>query len=100
MVYRLAGLALLLSLVFTSFHPVAGMQNLYSCPEIVQTALDLTEQRCGATGRNEACYGNALLQAQPQPGSNNFTFEKSGDIVSVAELQSLRMSAMDITNGL
>jgi hypothetical protein len=100
MAYRLAGLALLLSLVLTSFHRAAGMQSLHSCPEIVQTALDLTEQRCSATGRNEACYGNALLQAQPQPGSNNFVFEESGDIVPVSDLQSLRMSAMDISHGL
>jgi hypothetical protein len=90
----------LLSLVFASFRSAQGMPEINSCPEIVETALALTEQQCGATGRNQACYGNALLQAQPQPGSNNFTFEKSGDIVSVAELQSLRMSAMDINNGL
>jgi hypothetical protein len=97
---RLVGLAVLLSLVFASFRSAQGMPEINSCPEIVETALALTEQQCGATGRNQACYGNALLQAQPQPGSNNFTFEKSGDIVSVAELQSLRMSAMDINNGL
>lgn len=68
------------------------------CPTIVQSALELVDQACSATTRNQACYGNNLLTAVAREGINNLQFEKSGDIINVADVQRLQLSAMSLTN--
>ncbi len=70
-----------------------------SCPAIVQSAWDNVDTLCLATGRNEACYGHALLNAEPQPGIGRLEFEEEGHIVNVVDLQSLRLSTMDLASG-
>ncbi|MBN1964903.1 MAG: hypothetical protein JW910_09665 [Anaerolineae bacterium] len=70
-----------------------------SCPEIVAQALEAADQLCDATGRNEACYGHLALEAVPGAGVTDFKFTASGDIVSLADLQSLTLSPMDTTAG-
>ncbi len=70
-----------------------------SCEQVVTDAYQVTEQLCQKTGRNEACYGHISLNATPQPQVDNFTFAAEGDIVNVADVQTLRLSAMDpVTN--
>lgn len=69
------------------------------CPVIVQQALTATDQLCDSTGRNQACYGHARLQAQPQNGTPSFAFDKAGDIVDVTAIQSLHLSPMEISTG-
>ncbi len=69
------------------------------CPQIVQTALEAADTACQDTGRNQACYGNIDMTAQPQPDAPNFTFNKVGDIVDVSALQSLVLSPMDESAG-
>lgn len=69
------------------------------CPDIVQTALDAADQACASTGRNQACYGNVDLSAQPEPGAKDFTFNKVGDIVDVSNVKSLTLSPMDQADG-
>ncbi len=64
-----------------------------TCPEIVQAALDATDEQCSATGRNEACYGNVNLEATPQPGIDDFTFRTPGDLVAVSAVESLTLSS-------
>jgi len=66
------------------------------CPAIVQTALAAAERGCAETGRNQVCYGNAMLQAEPQPGDSRLVFRRPGDVVDVAQVRSLRLSPMDI----
>jgi hypothetical protein len=66
---------------------------------VVQTAWDTTQQFCGGIGRGKACYGHIQLDAQPQPHVNQFVFDSEGDIVNVAEVRTLRLSAMDQTSG-
>src|SRR5688572_6659991 len=68
----------LLTLTATS---IALAQGELTCPAIVQTALDSTRLMCSDIGRNQACYGNVMLEAQPQPGAENFTFDSVGDLV-------------------
>ncbi|MEZ4672018.1 MAG: SH3 domain-containing protein [Anaerolineae bacterium] len=69
------------------------------CPVLVRQALDATNSLCEKTGRNEACYGNVLLQARPQVGVANFTFDQPGNIANVGEIQSLRLSPMSPDKG-
>lgn len=64
-----------------------------SCPQLVQTAYDTTQEVCEAIGDDEACYGNFTIDALPQA----LDFDQSGDIIGVEEIDSLRLSSMDVT---
>jgi hypothetical protein len=64
-----------------------------TCPEIVQAALDATDEQCSAAGRNEVCYGNVNLEATPQPGIEEFNFATPGDLVEVSAVESLSLSS-------
>jgi hypothetical protein len=70
-----------------------------SCPAMVEKALTAADLACQSTGRNQACYGNVALSAEPQPGVDDFTFSKTGDLVSVADLRTLRLSPMNLEGG-
>lgn len=76
-------------------HADGPAQDDAVCTELVQTAYDLTQEACSGTGRDQACYGNTLLQAQP----DGLTFEQTGDTVNLAELEGLRLSSMDTETG-
>lgn len=69
------------------------------CPELVQSALQLTRNRCETLGRNQVCYGHSTLEAASRPGNQGFSFEVPGDIEDVIEMQSLSLSAMDTVLG-
>ncbi len=70
------------------------------CEQVIETALFASETACYGLGRNQACYGNHLLEAEPQPGFNNFNFDDIGDVIDITGLESLRLSAMDLDAGL
>lgn len=70
-----------------------------TCPEIVKAAWENVDRLCVDAGRNKACYGHVLLNAQPQPHVQHFAFDQEGQIVDVIDLQSLRLSTMDMLNG-
>lgn len=82
-----------------SIQPAQGLSEGFQCPVIVQNAWDATDALCADTGRNQACYGHVLLDAQAQVGVTSFAFDQEGDQVNVADMQSLRLSAMDSTTG-
>jgi hypothetical protein len=63
------------------------------CAEIVQTALAATDENCNDIGRNQACYGNVMLEAVPQANVADFTFTSPGDIVDVAGVETLSLSS-------
>jgi uncharacterized protein YgiM (DUF1202 family) len=63
-----------------------------TCSAIIQEALDATDANCGAIGRNEVCYGNVLLEAEPQTGVE-FIFEQPGDVVPVGDVQTLTLTS-------
>jgi hypothetical protein len=79
--------------------PVPAHSSADTCPEIVQTALSMTDQLCNGTGRNQVCYGHVHIDAESQPGIDGFNFDQGGDQVRIADLQSLRLSVMDETSG-
>lgn len=86
-------------LVSLTVSPALAIQVSNECPVIVQQALTATDQFCDATGRNQACYGHARLQAQPQSGAPTLTFDKAGDMVDVTAIQSLHLSPLEISTG-
>jgi hypothetical protein len=79
--------------------PFTGvMQETPGLP-LVDAALQLTGQSCQGLNRNQACYGHALLSANPRAGSDLFSFSESGDVEDLAKIQTLRLSGMDLTAG-
>jgi hypothetical protein len=68
-----------------------------NCSAIIQAALDATDQQCEAIGRNQACYGNVQLHAEPQAGMAALDFEKPGDRVDIANVSTLILSPWDAT---
>ena len=87
----------LLSLVL--FGPLLAAVEYDVCTELVKTALEATDDVCVNTGRNSACYGHVQLEAEPQAGFESFKFDEVGDTVSVAQLNTLRLSPMDLQAG-
>ncbi len=77
---------------------VAG-QGGPACPLIVETALNMAGQLCAGLGRNEACYGHARMEAEPQPGVEGFSFANLGDRTGVDTLGRLRLSPLSEANG-
>jgi hypothetical protein len=75
----------------------SGMAS--SCPNIVETALRLTQESCGELGLDQVCYGHLVLDAAPRTGVPEFRFVEAGDVVNAIDLQSLRLNAMDETRG-
>ncbi len=79
--------------------PLIATTQFGDCEAIVKTALDATKEVCSSTSRNQACYGHVLLDAQPQPGVAALQFNTVGDKVDLTEIDSLRLSPMDVVNG-
>lgn len=69
------------------------------CPSIAEQALEAADSLCSDLERNQACYGNVLLSAEPQIGVTNFEFEQAGDIADLENIQSIELSGMDTTAG-
>jgi hypothetical protein len=78
--------------------PALVLAQINSCPDIVSKALSAADAACKKTGRNQACYGNFNLQATGQPGADSFTFNKVGDIVNIADVQTLKLSPMNVND--
>jgi hypothetical protein len=68
------------------------------CPAIVSAALDTATEACTELGRNQACYGNVTLQATARANVPAFSFDQAGDMVNVADIDSLRLSSMSLTD--
>jgi hypothetical protein len=82
-----------LLLLLLALAPAALAQD--DCPAFVTDALQSVESICGPTGRNQACYGNLLLTATLTEDARQVSFEKTGDIADVANIQSMQLSALD-----
>lgn len=80
--------------LFVCLAPVLALAQGTDCPDLVSKALAAADEACQATGRNQACYGNVDMTAEPQPGVDNFAFTKSGDIVDVSDLRTIHLSPM------
>ena len=96
---RIVWFAFLLGLLMWPASSAPVHSSSSTCPEIVQEAWSTTASVCQLIGRNQACYGHIRLDARPQPYVARFAFDEEGQVVSVADLLSLRMSAMDVSMG-
>ena len=63
-------------------------------PQVVQ-ALSRVQTICSATARNQACYGNALIEAELT--QQDAPFAQAGDIMPFVNLRSLRLLANAMT---
>lgn len=65
------------------------------CIALVQQAYDVTQDACQGVGRDELCYGNSRIDIVP----DGLVFNQTGDIAPVAEIESLRLSPMNVESG-
>ncbi len=86
---------LFLVLLLMVFAPAALAQA--NCSAIVKAAMDEIDNACLTTGRNQVCYGNIQLTATPRTGAS-LTFDKTGDIANVVDLEALKLSSMSLTD--
>jgi hypothetical protein len=86
-------ISIILLLIFTTAVVVA--QDTVTCSTIVQEAVAVVGELCAETGRNQACYGNLTLSAEPQSGVTDLVFGSPGDIDDVAKIHSLTLNGMD-----
>jgi hypothetical protein len=90
---RLASLPASFLLMLTAVSAAAAQGT--TCPALVQTALDATDQFCTATGRNQLCYGNNEVELIPRDPAASVAFEQPGDLADVGIVQTLQASGMD-----
>ncbi|RMG89819.1 MAG: SH3 domain-containing protein, partial [Chloroflexi bacterium] len=78
--------------------PPVGEQ--LTCPSLVENVVELVDDTCQATGRNQACVGHLAVDATFRPGSTVTSFQQEGDIIDLVALDSLTLSPMDLVNGM
>ncbi len=76
--------------------PIVAAQG--DCPALVDAALNAADDACADLSRNQACYGNVTLEATPRDDAPAFTFEQAGDVVDVANIETLQLSSMSLTD--
>lgn len=69
-----------------------------SCSAALDQMLKVVNQNCAAIKSNQACYGRGGADLTPVEGVDGFRFGKPGDIVALADIQSLKLSPMDLIN--
>ncbi|MEQ8674573.1 MAG: hypothetical protein RLP44_23785 [Aggregatilineales bacterium] len=77
-----------------------AQQSEPDCSQIVDQVLNVVDNLCEITGRNQICYGNVDLTVQPQPQADStaLVFASPGDIASLTDIQSISMSALDLNS--
>ncbi len=65
------------------------------CPPFVAQVLESLAQICSPTERNEACYGNRLVLAQPSETIEFLDFDEIGERESISNIRAISMSALD-----
>lgn len=91
-------LSVFIVLVFLMPITTAAMQT-YTCPELVEIALEATDEACLEIGTNTACYGHSVIDAEPHPETDALVFTRPGDKEQLLDIQGLRLSAMDVGTG-
>lgn len=65
-----------------------------TCPVLVQDALRSLSDLCAGAARNEACYGNRLIDVVARDEAEGLRFSNPGDVEALAKISSFRLSAM------
>jgi hypothetical protein len=76
--------------------PLASESN--ECRTLVDRAMELLESACDSTGRNGACYGNNLVNAEPV-GETPLQFKVRGDKVPIKAVRALKTSPLNAEQG-
>jgi len=66
------------------------------CPDFVQQALVETDSACDITGRNQACYGNVMIELNPDSDNETLQFSSPGDIIDIADIETLRLQPLNL----
>jgi hypothetical protein len=69
-----------------------------ACTQITTLALETVDELCQGIGRNQACYGNLMVNATPRVSTEDLIFNKAGDIASLNAIRSLTLGGLDIAN--
>ena len=69
-------------------------ETVLTCDQLVTTALETADQACAKVGRNQACYGNRLINAELQENSPDI-FNKVGDISNLFSIKELTTAPLD-----
>lgn len=90
-------LNLLLAFCLALGFAAPGIAQSDSCTPLIRNTLATVDRDCRDTDRNQACYGHLLLDVVTRaPGMR---FERTGDIVDLAQIESLTTYALDETAG-
>jgi hypothetical protein len=92
-------LVLGLIITFIVHTRVADTQTTGVCPTLVQNALEQVEQLCAGTGRNQICYGNSVLVAEPRAEITDVLLSTPGDMTEIQNLSRVMLFPMDIDLG-
>jgi LysM repeat protein len=68
-----------------------------TCDQLVTNALSKANTICASTGRNQACYGNSLVQAEMQPDATT-TFNLVGDITDLFSIRRLTTTPINLNS--
>ncbi len=91
---RLARLMIAVIALFGVVVSVGAQRHSETCPPVVEAALTQTSTLCGATGRNEICYGFDALRAEPGDA-----LAAPGDVTPISRIQSVTLAGLDATIG-
>ncbi|MEO8607379.1 MAG: LysM peptidoglycan-binding domain-containing protein [Chloroflexota bacterium] len=89
----LAGCNLASSPADTTLQPETT-ETVLTCDQLVTTALETADQACSKVGRNQACYGNSLIDAELQENSPD-VFNKVGNIANLFSIKQLTTAPLD-----
>ena len=91
--------ALSLLLIIAPASVTTAQQESLACPQVVEQALAQAGESCANVKRNEACYGNPLLEATFREAGSALSFSTPSDQVPVNALDTLRTFPMDPDSG-
>lgn len=74
-------------------------QNAATCSAVVEQIITAVGDICADTGRNQACYGNVSLNIIPRGTATDYTFQQVGDVMDVAQIQTLRTLPLNQETG-
>ncbi len=66
-----------------------------TCPELVQKALSVVGNSCVGLGRNQVCYGNAVVKATSSTQTALTGFEAPGDMARIGDIIDLATEPLD-----
>jgi hypothetical protein len=71
--------------------------TLISCQELIERAMQASDDSCNRMDSNQVCYGNNTLSAELQSGVGSL-FNQRGDVVNVTDLKRLAASPLSLVN--